>query len=91
MNNTMEHLKIPHAFLTLMRIDHDRIKAQIEMMAENPTAYTGEALKTAISVIQWHLSEQAEQLDLLDHKANKINRLIDQANVIYIAQGGSNE
>lgn len=85
----MKHLKLTESFLARMRADHERIKAQIEAMADNPTAYHGETLISALTVLQWHLREQAEQLDWLAHKAKCINQLIDQADDIY--QGAHND
>ncbi len=55
-------------------------------MADNPTAYTGELLKHALSVIQWHLGEQSEQLEVLQRHAHRINQLIDKTDEILSEQ-----
>ncbi len=55
-------------------------------MADNPTAYTGEVLKHALSVIQWHLGEQSEQLEVLQRHAHRINQLIDKTDEILSEQ-----
>lgn len=79
---TMQQLKIQPNLLHRLTIDRQRIKAQIDLMAQNPTAYTGETLAHALTVIQWHLNEQAGTIDSLEGHIIRINRLIDQADVI---------
>ncbi|MDO9759317.1 hypothetical protein F9851_06370 [Glaesserella parasuis] len=80
--NSIQHIKIPLSLLDRMNVDHARINAQINAMADNPTAYTGEVLKHALNVIQWHLGEQSEQLEVLQRHAHRINRLIDKTDEI---------
>ncbi|WP_373777839.1 hypothetical protein [Glaesserella sp.] len=80
--SSIQHIKIPLSLLDRMNVDCARINAQINAMAENPTAYTGELLKHALSVIQWHLGEQSEQLEVLQNHVYRINRLIDKADEV---------
>ncbi|MDO9764296.1 hypothetical protein Q7523_02025 [Glaesserella parasuis] len=80
--SNIQHIKIPLSLLDRMNVDHARINAQINAMADNPTAYTGEVLKHALSVIQWHLGEQSEQLVVLQRHAHRINCLIDKTDEI---------
>lgn len=80
--NSIQHIKIPLSLLDRMNVDHARIKAQINAMADNPTAYTGEVLKHALNVIQWHLGEQSEHLQVLQSHVYRINCLIDKTDEI---------
>ncbi|MWQ63366.1 hypothetical protein F9884_03145 [Glaesserella parasuis] len=80
--NSIQNIKIPLSLLDRMNVDHARINAQINAMADNSTAYTGEVLKHALNVIQWHLSEQSEQLEVLQNHVYRINRLIDKTDEI---------
>lgn len=88
MTKSMQHLKISDTTLLRMRVNHNRIKSQLEAMGESPTAYRGETLKSAIGVMLWHIYDQEAYLDYLEHKTGKINQLIDQADTIY--QGAEN-
>lgn len=76
--SSIQHIKIPLSLLDRMNVDCARINAQINAMA----AYTGELLKHALSVIQWHLGEQSEQLEVLQNHVYRINRLIDKADEV---------
>lgn len=76
--SNIQHVKIPLSLLDRMSVEHARINAQINAMADNPTVYTGEVLKHALSVIQWHLGEQSEHLQVLQSHIYRINRLIDK-------------
>ena len=78
----MQQLKIQPHLLQRLAIDRQRIKAQIDLMADNPTAYTGETLAHALTIIQWHLNEQAGTIDSLQGHIIRINLLIDQADDI---------
>lgn len=80
--NSIQHIKIPLSLLDRMNVEHARINAQINAMADNPTAYTGEVLKHALSVIQWHLGEQSEHLQVLQNRVYRINRLIDKTDEV---------
>ena len=86
MINSMQHLKIDDLFICRMRVDHARIKSQVELVDNTPTSYFGETLKSAMRIILWHLNEQAEQIDQLEGKAKRLNKLIDQANEILIEE-----
>ncbi|MFK5041224.1 hypothetical protein ACI3P4_09970 [Glaesserella parasuis] len=80
--NSIQHIKIPLSLLDRMNVDHARINAQINAMADNPTAYTGEVLKHALNVIQWHLGEQSEHLQVLQNHVYRINCLIDKTDEV---------
>ncbi|MCK3655967.1 hypothetical protein A4G19_14475 [Pasteurellaceae bacterium Macca] len=79
MSSPMHRLKINPTMISRLLHDQARMKSQLAMMADNPTAYTGEVFKCAISVLQWHLEEQEAYLDVLAHKAEKLNYFINQA------------
>lgn len=96
MSNSIQHVKIQPSLLAQMEINNQRILAQITLMNDNPTAYTGEVLKHAISVIAWHSDEQKVLIDTLQGHIKRLNKLIDQADVVLQQQslsstGGDNE
>lgn len=84
--NNIQQIKVPQSLLNRLYTDHERVKAQISMMADNPRDYTGEVFKHALTVIQWHLGEQEEHLSALTAKLNRLNQLIDQTDEILQAQ-----
>lgn len=75
----MQQLKIKPSLLDEMTVTNERITAQITLMNDNPTAYTGETFKHAIRLIAWHLDEQKELFETLRGHVRRINKLIDDA------------
>lgn len=83
---TMQPLKINPSLLDQIVVSNERITAQITLMNDEPTQYTGETLKHALRVIAWHCEEQTHLIDTLRGYVRKINALIDDADKVL--QGG---
>lgn len=88
MNKSMQHIKIQPSLFDQMEIANNRILAQATFINDEPTQYTGETLRHAIRVINWHCDEQANLIDTLRGHIKRINKLIDDAD--NVLQGGTN-
>ena len=88
MNKSMQHIKIQPSLLDQMEIANNRILAQATFINDEPTQYTGETLRHAIRVINWHCDEQTNLIDTLRGHIKRINKLIDDADKVL--QGGTN-
>lgn len=86
MSKSIQQIKIKPSLLEQMTINNNRILSQISVMNDNPTAYTGEALKHALCVIAWHSDEQNALIKTLQGHIHHLNKLIDKADEILTAE-----
>lgn len=86
MNNSIQQIKIKPSLLEQMTINNNRILSQITLMNDNLTDYTGETLKHALCVIAWHSDELNTLIETLQGHIKRLNKLIDKADEILVAQ-----